>query len=258
MKGAEGATGHARDGDPSRGDDLVFYRDGGADAGERQVASGLLELLVCRARGAWRQGGQGDRGDDLVLGQVGGEDALQEVVERASARTACCCYQNLGIQGEQHRGQIRGRVAVRDAAADRAPGAHLLVGEHGEGVGHRAEAGGDARVVLQGAVGGQGPDRRRSLVAGDAAEFCQAADVDERLRGGQPQLHQRQQGLAAGQQLGLLARGGRLGEQGQRVLQRVRAGVTEVGGKHCRGYASRSSSAAARAAATIFWYPVQR
>ena len=59
--------------------------------------------------------------------------------------------------------------------------------------------------------------------------------------------------LAAGQQPGLLARGGRLGEQGKRVVQTGGAGVTEVGGKHRRGYASRSSSAAARAAATMFW-----
>ena len=57
----------------------------------------------------------------------------------------------------------------------------------------------------------------------------QAADVDEHRRGRQPQLHQRQQRVAAGEELGVVAV---LGEQRDRFVDRVGAGVGERGGDH--------------------------
>ena len=50
-----------------------------------------------------------------------------------------------GVEGEQDRGQVGGRVAVRHRAADRAPGADLRVGEDRERVGDGGTRGG-ARV----------------------------------------------------------------------------------------------------------------
>src|SRR6185437_2629211 len=122
------------------------------------------------------------RGQDLVGGEVRGEDAPQEAVQRDGAGAGRGGQRDPRGEREQHGGQVRGRVAVRDTAADRAPGAHLLVGEDGERVGQGGERGRDARVALQRAVRGEGLDRSRAgRVDGDAGEFGDAADVDERL-----------------------------------------------------------------------------
>src|SRR5262245_62394646 len=94
LTSAEGTASDTSDGDLSRRDDLVLDRHGGADPGQRQVAGGLLELLVGGTRRGARR--QRDGGDDLVVGQIGGEDALEEVVERSDARRASCCYRDLG------------------------------------------------------------------------------------------------------------------------------------------------------------------
>src|SRR5438270_4917536 len=56
-----------------------------------------------------------------------------------------------------------------------------------------------------------------------------ATQVDQQRRGGEPQLHQRQQRVAAGQQLGLVAI---LVQHPDRLLERVRRFVIELGGDH--------------------------
>ncbi len=73
-----------------------------------------------------------------------------------------------------------------------------------------------------------------------ALELGDAADVDDHRRGGQAELQQRNQRVAAGQEL----RAGMLAEQSMHVVERLRAVVVEVCGKHVRRpFESRSTRA---------------
>ena len=60
-------------------------------------------------------------------------------------------------------------------------------------------------------------------------EVVEATDVDEHRRRRQPQLHQRQQRVPAGEQLGVVAV---LGQHRDRLVDRVGPGVGEGGGDH--------------------------
>ena len=70
------------------------------------------------------------------------------------------------------------------------------------------------------------------VIAGvvDVAEVGDPPDVDEHARCGEPQLHERQERMAAGQQLRLVAV---LAERGDGGLGRIDPHVVELGGDHC-------------------------
>ena len=59
-------------------------------------------------------------------------------------------------------------------------------------------------------LGGHGADHDVAAVGADALEVADAAEIDQMLRRGQPQLHHRDQAVAAGQRPGVLAE---IGEQ---------------------------------------------
>ena len=91
--------------------------------------------------------------------------------------------------------------------------------------GHHAQIGG----VLELRVGRQRPDPPVAVLALDAVQPGHLAQVDQQRRRGQPQLHQRQQRVSAGQELGVLAA---VGERLDRIVERLRRGVVELGGDH--------------------------
>ena len=92
-----------------------------------------------------------------------------------------------------------------DGATDGAAVAHLRVSDL---AGHMGE---QRRVTLQHiadlkvAVAGQGPDGDVAAVLPDIGQLGQPADVDQHGGRRQAQLHERQQRVAAGQQLGVLS-----------------------------------------------------
>ena len=118
---------------------------------------------------------------------------------------------------------------MRERAAERAAVAHLRVADRardrpeqrrlrGHHVGRR-------EVVVAGArADGQ-------LVAVDArvAQLVQPPDVDQQLGRGEPQLHHRQQRVAAREHLGVVAV---LGQERQRGVERVGPFVGEADGDH--------------------------
>src|SRR6185437_5130822 len=162
-----GAGGDSGDGDRRPLDDAVPQPDERADPGERQVAGRVRELLVGAAAGV--RGVDADVGDDLVLGQVRRVDALEEVVEDYLTRTRARGDDDLRVQGEEDRGKIGGRVAVRHGAADCAPGADLRVGEDREGV----REGRDPVVEARDPVDeGGGPGGAGVTVGGGVAVGC--------------------------------------------------------------------------------------
>ena len=77
-------------------------------------------------------------------------------------------------------------------------------------------------------------DRQRAdnqVVAVDAytAQARHGAEIDQGLRRLQPQLHRRNQTMAAGEQFAVLAV---LGHQLQRFFDRARRDIAEISGKH--------------------------
>ena len=91
-----------------------------------------------------------------------------------------------------------------DRAADRAAVTDLRIADMAGGMGQQR------RVLVQQiggldvAVAGEGADRDVVAAVTDVRQVGDAADVDQHRRLGQAQLHQRQQAVAAGEELGLV------------------------------------------------------
>src|SRR5262249_34108536 len=102
-------------------------------------------------------------------------------------------------------------------------------------------------------VAGERADREVAAVVADVAELAEPADVDQGLRHRQPQLHQREQRVPAGQELRLLT-------AGRQVQGVVHGGGPLVGEGHGDHQARLSlaavawfSLAAASTARTMLW-----
>ena len=134
-----------------------------AGAGQRQVAGGLRELLIRLASAA------GAAGSVTAVTSSSSARSVLKTPSRKSSRAAVRVRPRLAIvtrapSGQQDRGQVRGRVAVRERAADGAPRADLRVGQDGERVGDGGAGGRDAGVALQVAVGGERADAELAAV----------------------------------------------------------------------------------------------
>src|SRR5215472_5168953 len=90
----------------------------------------------------------------------------------------------------------------------------------------------------------QSANRDVAALVAYVAEVVQAADVNKRLRRGEPQLHQRQQRLPSGDVLGLIAV---LVDERECLIDRP----SPLVGKRCRNHRASPSLAAASAAATV-------
>ena len=110
-----------------------------------------------------------------------------------------------GAQGQAGRRQVRRRVAVGDRSADGAPVAHLGIADLPGDVGQQRHVTLQHLADLEVPVAGQGADDHPVAVLADVGQIGQPADVDQHRRRRQAQLHQRQQRVAAGQQLGVFA-----------------------------------------------------
>jgi len=80
---------------------------------------------------------------------------------------------------------------VRDRAADRAAVPDLRVTDLPGGVGEQRHLATEKFGILDIVMPGQGADRDVGALVGDVGQVTQAAQVDDHLGGGQPQLHQR-------------------------------------------------------------------
>jgi hypothetical protein len=188
-----------------------------------------------------------DLGEQFPRLEHGLEQALEELADTDLAGAVGAPGDHGGIQGEQHGGQVGGRVGVRDRAADGAAVPDLRVADLTGRVRQQRHLAGQQFGLIHVVVPGQRPDRHVGAPVGDVGEIAEPAQVDDHLGDGQPQLHQRQQRMPAGQVLGVLAvlRGqvaGFLGRAGPLVAERRRdhADAPEV-------------SAAASAARTMLW-----
>ena len=117
---------------------------------------------------------------------------------------------------------------MRDVAPNRAAIAHRRITDDRRGVGQRCGAATDVGGGGQLGMGGQRADPQHVANHRDAAELRHPADVDHGRRRGKPQFHQRNQAVAAGEQLCAWMRA----EHAQRVFDGARAVIVEIRGVH--------------------------
>src|SRR5215469_6542649 len=98
-------------------------------------------------------------------------------------------------------------------------------------------------------MAGQRPNRDGCVPVADERELAEPADVDEDFRHGEPQLHEREQRMPAGQELRVVAA---LAGQLQGLVHRPGPAVSE-GCRDHRCSIPSMASAAASTARTMLW-----
>ena len=106
----------------------------------------------------------------------------------------------------------QGRIAVRQHQLAAAP---VELADHPLGVGEYRVVLGQQRRVEELGVAGHRPDGDGRAVETDVGQVGQVVDVDQHLGPGEPQLHHRQQAVAAGDEPGLRSVAF---QQGERVV----------------------------------------
>ena len=149
--------------------------------------------------------GHPDLRQELLRAEGRGEEALVEVGGGDLPRPVRALGDVRRAEGERRGGQVGRRIGVGDRAADRAAVAHLRIADLAGRVGEQRDVLGQHVGALDVHVPRQRPDG--DVVAGvtDVGQVAQPADVDQHGRLGQPQPHQRQQAVPAGEELGLVA-----------------------------------------------------
>jgi hypothetical protein len=213
--------------------------DGRGHADGRPVlrTSSVLEVdAALRLRNA-------DLHEHLARPECGLEGPCEERRRRDRPLAVGAVRDEVGVQCEQHRGEVRRGVAVRDGAADRAAVADLRVAdelrrprEHGAGA-LQDGVGDQLRVSSQRA------DRDAVAVVADVAELVEPAEVDEHRRPRDPELHRRDERVPAGEQLRVLVASERL----DRVVDGGGAVVLEGRRDHALALAAAST------ARTMLW-----
>ena len=173
--------------------------------------------------------GDADGGEQLTLPHGGLEEVDEEVLRRHGALTVGTRDDQLGIESEDRRAHVTGRIGVHERAADGAPVADLRIGDglHGSRE--------DGRVLLDQVggrhlvVGGHGTDDEVVTLLADASELLDATEVDDRLRRVEAHPEDREQGLSAGHDLGLVAS---FGQSGEGVGHTRGRDIVESGGDH--------------------------
>ena len=130
-----------------------------------------------------------------------------------------------------------------DRAADRAAVAHLRVADQRGGLRDQRAALGQHRVADEVGVPRERADRDPVALVAHVAEVGEAADVDEQRRPREAEPQQRDQRVAAGEELRVLV----AAEQLERLVDRAGAAVLERAGDHA------PALAAACTAATMLW-----
>ena len=237
---------HVGQPDPRLGDPAALAADHRGHRHDRPRLGHPVELLVVHAPGAG-QLGDADLDEQLPLLQRGRQVVDEELRRRHRPAPGEPGDDELRVEGQRHRRQVAGRVGVRERAAEGAAVPHLPVG-------HRLGRLGDQRGVLRDQRVGEDVGVRRHRadddrvpVVADPAQLGDLRQVDDGLRGGEAQPHDRDQRLPPGHDLHVLAtRGDRL----QRLVDRGRPGVGEGCGNH-RSPPSEEASVATPAVVSV-------
>ena len=220
--------GDGDEGQPHAGDDTVDGRDRGGDTGQGVVAVPAGELHEGRAR-AGRQPPERRAHGHLVLGEARLERADEEVGGGDLAGPAGAGDLDVAVQQREHRRHLAGGVGVGDRADRGAAVADDRVGDVQQGLAQQREGGVGALVPLQLGVPDEGADAHRVLPHLDVAEAGHPVDVDQVGRRGEAHVEDRDEALAAGEDLAVVAH---LSEDGDGLIDAARCVVHEGRGLH--------------------------
>jgi len=126
---------------------------------------------------------------------------------------------------------IVGWIAVGQVAADRREVPHERIGDYLRGVVEQWIARPDELGFLELGFAGQRADAEEAVVLADPRQTRDPVDVHEVGRACEAELHQGDETLASGEDLGVFAE---LGQEGCRFIDRARCVVLE-GGRNHRG-----------------------
>ena len=151
---------------------------------------------------------------------VSGERSLEESSEEIDSGDLPPACWPLGHQrapqGQDGGGKIRCRITVGQRATERAPVTHLGITDLVGGIRQQRDLLLQQRRRLEVVVARQSADGDLVTALLDVRKVGNPSDVDEHRRDGEAQLHQWQERMAAGNQLGLVAV---LDEQGDRLFR---------------------------------------
>ena len=128
-----------------------------------------------------------------------------------------------GVVGRAHRRQFGGRIGVGEAAADGAAIARLAMADMAQRLGQERAVLGDFRRKFEVALAGHGADAHPAIADRDAAQFVEAAEIDEMIDDHVAEVHHRHERLPAGQNLGV----GQARQQLGRFLEPPRRVIVE-------------------------------
>jgi hypothetical protein len=202
-----GAPGHRRrssDTDTNVGTGATVYNDYGTDADDG-VSRGLVgEFLVTPTVPFYRHR-RADLNEDFVRLQGGRQEIEKELPRRNSPLTPRSFGDDRRIESEDRGWIVGGRIGVGERSTNCSPVANLPITNSRRGVREEWNRRPNLGVGRDLVMGGQGANRDLAVGAPHATQFWYAADVDQRFRLCQAQLHDRQQAVAAGNELGPLS-----------------------------------------------------
>src|SRR5512142_118579 len=207
--------------------------DGGARDGE--VADLPLELQV-RAAALRRGLGDADLGEDLVRLERRRERIDEELVDGDHALALRGARDHARAERQHRRRVVVRGVGVREVAAHRREVAHERIGDDRHGVGEDRVARPDRRVLLELAFASERADAQLAVLL-HVRESVDAVDVDESAWLREPELHERDERLAAGEDLRLATA---LREELERVRKIACGLVLEAGWDHVARSNARS------------------
>ena len=191
--------------------------------GHREVAAAAGEFLKAETA-LGRPCRQADFGDDFVRLERGHQRTLKEIRRVDHARAGFADDGDLRLAGHDDARHFGGGIGMRDAAADGAAIANLIMRDMLDGRDQERMRLAQSRVVEDVAPAHHGAERDAVIRDLDLPQLGELAQIDQQRRRGDAERQHRHQALAAGQRLGLAVV---RGEQRNRFGDRGRAGVFE-------------------------------
>ncbi len=213
---------------------LLVQLDDGRDGHDREVRGAPHHLVEGPALPRPADRDQ-HVGDDLGLRQRGGPIADEQLAGGHGAVAVRATDHDVRASGQCTAADLRCRIRVRQAAADRAAVAHAHVADVPDRRGEQRAVPAHQIVPKQNAVPGEGGQPEHAVGDG-RLPLVGHVDVDEQLRMGEPEVEHRHQALAAGQDLRLVTA---VGQQAHGLVVAASSYVLEDRGNHPRSWSAR-------------------
>ena len=152
---------------------------------------------------------QADRGDDFVGLERRHQRPEKKLGRRDLPRAVLAGDGDLGVAGDGDTRHLRGGIGVRDAAADGAAVADLIMRDMADGGDKERMRAGQARIVENVPPAHHGAELDAVIRNPDVPQLFDLAQIDDERRRGDAERQHRHQTLPAGERLGVAAMRGK-------------------------------------------------